>query len=364
MIGPSVVARITAWALGATLVYFAFFLRENVEGRVENWLIVLWKDLDRRQQGAPAAFQTAITRLGDITLRAFDRFLGERSLSKQSFGVATCFVMGLVLLLGGVTEGTDIEGHAEDGQSYALRSLGVILLAISVLPAIFRASLANWIAMFGGILVLAFCLVFWMRPDLFFILPEVSSIDQLVAILTQWPQWTDEGAEEFAEWSFLGGVLGLSALLCTPIDLVWVAVSRQTIRRAVRTHSTLTLALWNLMAISFVVLMYYLVHRDSSNSDARQDSEAFLTVYLAALVGRIPVAAVCLATLLTMLVVLANWLIWPIAATLVYPLQRFGIFRHRKAIGAFGIGLLFNSNFRHAIESLLAYFGWSNSARS
>jgi hypothetical protein len=91
------VIDVSRWLLGLLLLWAAFLLREDEEGRIQNRLEEFWINLMYTRDSAltrAAIFMRGTARLAN---RAFDTFFGKRLWSVQAVGCILLFFVCLML---------------------------------------------------------------------------------------------------------------------------------------------------------------------------------------------------------------------------------------------------------------------------
>jgi hypothetical protein len=294
-------------ALGWLLLYSAVFLYEDQEGRIQNRIVQWWIKVDDARivsHSRAAAFLQAVARL---TVRGFDRVLGERLISFRFAGVSLCLsiVSGLLAtVIGAIRAHQSVSGPL-------LLSAGFVALAL--LPA-FDAG--RWVRRFWGLIVIATVL----RPLVPFLLFLYS-------------RWGVASA---------GHALGLVALafgVSFVCDVCYVTLTRWMLRRIAvdsRVHGVVLM-----IAVNFLLLCVLLVGPIEVGSKLfkywQHGSEV---IFFSFLLNAIDLFAGSAALILG-LTLLIHRLLWPLLERPLYALQRYRVMSDKKLLWGVGLSLAF-----------------------
>lgn len=279
--------------LGILFLYVAFFLKEDEEGRIENWVSTVWHEIDEKAKAAGGIFYSFSVKVAEIYLQVIDRIFGERTLSIQSIGMAIwlslfSFYAGFAVI--------DI------GTPVVYRELRTpfIYLTIVVVQSLFARRWLNWISL----LLLCFEQVRW---ALFF-----SRL------------YGPPGATVWAT-TFVGGGI---------IDLFWLFANRAIAKWASKTASLTAVFSW-LVCSALSVLAMKLNMAEAADSRFYNSLVLYLRVPATALVyNRLFTGGMSLLVLLVLLTLILHRVCWPFLSRAIYPLKRFGLFEHRKLMAA------------------------------
>jgi hypothetical protein len=199
MIGTlELLLRTTGLGLGLLLLYIAFFLYENEEGRLQNSLEELWIRVADRSDTTSIAVGHLAKEAARLTSHALDRIFGRQLLSRRAVGVsffygaASIAVYPIVLYSGPTIRG-------------AIWLIPMIFLVLGSLPALFGNQLTTRIVFLPTVAFVAFFLC------------ATLQVGWLIA---------DNKTQDFGIFAMCGSVTAalITAIAC---DFGWIVLARK-----------------------------------------------------------------------------------------------------------------------------------------
>src|SRR5579863_4989156 len=296
--------------LGVVLICAGLFLYEDEEGKFQNKIEEWWISLSDRQKASRsrvAAFMQAVARLTGI---GFDRLFGQRLFSLRVIPVSV-FLSFASFFLFIVLTFRYIKNPGETTRREAFVMFAFFLSLASV-PAFFNNKwvLRLWWAIIPGALL---------------------SISGFIVFVfkTRGPRFTFEGIG-------IVMLLFISSLLC---DLIYIAVTRYTLRRISRIDSIPEIALMlfgNLLTLAILLLGPIYVGLALAKYALPLGAVILLSFPLNAIDILVGSAALFLALLL-----LLHRLFWPVVQRPLYAIYRFAPIKEKKWLFSAGAALLF-----------------------
>src|SRR6267154_2546999 len=92
------ISQIFALVLGLTSFYFAFFMYEDEQGKLQNRVEQLWIAVNDRKRVTGEAAPALFNKVAEMVKRVFDQILGQKLVSFQLIGVSVCFALAALCL--------------------------------------------------------------------------------------------------------------------------------------------------------------------------------------------------------------------------------------------------------------------------
>ena len=301
-------------AFGAMLLYVAFFLYEDEEGRLQNSLEELWVRISDRSDGATIAIRLLVGETSRLTAHAFDRIFGQRYLSRRAIGTSFCYGAASItaypiFLLGGPSARS------------ALWIVPGVFIFLGSLPVLNENKFTTRAVFLPALAFVAFFLFATMQVG--FLIIQGSSRD------------TD----------LFAGCAAITAALILAIasDFGWILLMRSTLNSA--TTEIPMLRLIGLILINSFALAVGLIPVFSHSVFAppwnRGFASTFLEMFLFLLIiSRLFITATALLFLIVLFAILLHRLLWPLVDRSVYAIARHHLLEHRKALGTLGFALI------------------------
>lgn len=315
-------AEAAGWVSGGLLLYLAFFLHEDLEGTIQNRLETIWCDIDDQSKRAGGRWRAILQECGSLTVSTFNRIFGPHYISVQSVGTSLFLGLSSWLMLLVVTSNATV--------LWPIIWLA-ITLTIGALPAIAPKTWARKLTAISAALVFPIFALALFFPRVFY--PMFFPGDTVPS----------EGSFDLDVFRIAIGMAGAAAVGGVLLDTLWVAANRKLLDAALSSPSTTAIVLWAAVAtlsagLLFVPSSYQwtlMITTGLSLPQALLRSLAY-----GALCSRLFTSAVSLLMLAIFLILMIHRVIWPVLGHIVYPLQRFGIFSHRKYLGGAGVLLI------------------------
>jgi hypothetical protein len=304
------VGRIAAAVIGLLLIYVAFFLSEDEEGRLENSLEHLWRRIEEAQSLAlslQAAFLQQVARTSTLML---DSVFGARLLSWRAISVSGCLSLASVVLVG--TLGVALisaEGIGNDAGPFLVGiAAALVLIGLALLPALSSRT------QFAAVPVVAFPLATIVLvvalagdTDRFYILPSIA--------------------------------LGI------PSDFLFIAIGRRLLTLIQRSADlikliALLIATLALPAIVFLLPLTEVIMRGSTQPPEQGISPRLLTVVGIWSLSNGISAFICFIFAALVTLALLHRLIWPLLRRPAMAAHRHGLLKQRKLLWTIGVGLI------------------------
>lgn len=293
-------------SLGYLLMYCAVFLYEDQEGQVQNRIVQWWIKVDDARIVAHSRAAAFLQRVARVTVRGFDRVLGERLLSLRFAGVSLCFSIASGFLI--VTFGS-IRAHQSARGPFLLF---VFFCAFALVPSL---DFGRWVLRLWGLVLLML-----LRPIgyLLFILYSVRGAMLAGRAL-----------------AYLALAFGVS-LVC---DVCYVGLTRWMLRKIsakARVYEVVLLVAINLLLLSVVLvapiwLGIRLFHYWQQGA---------IVIFLSFILNAIDILAGSAAFALG-LTLLVHRLLWHLLEKPLYALQRYRVISNKKLLWGVGLALAF-----------------------
>jgi hypothetical protein len=299
-------SRCLYFVVGALLLYAAVFMYEGETSRLENKIELFWIEISERALIVGSKTVAFINAVASLDTRVLNRIFGNKLFSLRLVGMSTTLSSSVSLLILAVSD----RGSSANVFFYRASLIaGVAGLAICMLSVVVRSTLA----VIPTLIPLAL--------TLFFVCARIVSLfSERVASATYASR---------DHWSVPVNI----ALLASLLSDIYASV---IIRRSIRflAEATTTRRVWRaillqvLWASIFVLLpglvaiMWWWKHPHTAVGET-----LFLISFL-----NISTALLSVAFAVSLGLVLAHKLLWPILERLLYPLARWPILRNRKLL--------------------------------
>jgi len=340
--------RILRWLLAALLIY-AFFLKEDVDRKVQSRVETWWLRLAYGQEAALSRATAFLRVLARLTGTVFDRLFGERLFSVRGVLVSVCYSIASFFLCVQLILG--LSPKSPTPPSFQLWLLILLFLLLGSTPAVLQRSDDEplWLWKLGVVAVVFLPLLNFMdflrqRHQVisaggfavFLVLVFVISCgsDFCYIALTRWML---RKASELKHWVGILGIVLLDCLLglvlfLGPLVLGGLAVWKLNQGVIVpRVNQTLTAPNVNVSPGTLLAVGIMLA------------GPALNTIDLLA----------CLLFFALMAVMLLHRLLWPILEGPIYVFQKFGLIKRKGWLLAAAAGLLFGKAILNVLLELL-----------
>ncbi len=312
--------RLGEFALGMSLLYLRFFLYETEEGRLQNYLAELWLRVSDQAASARQRLARLLDETARISILFLDRLFGPRLISIRAIVVSAALAMACAYVTFSWQRSMiplDLDYTwitVEDLAWASVYIIGVIVAARMRSP---------WVLV--GLAALVMIL-----PGRF-----------LFELIRHWIS-----ARPSHRLLLRGSALVCAIVAATLLDLIWLSLSRLSIRRAERKPGALPSIAVILVGAALSTAIFitlpapgpYLQFVAFFNSGGRMDFVSMFVVYF---VGtRLFIIAVSAVQIAVLGVLVAHRVFWPVLSRIVYAAERFQIFRDRKFFGTCGSALL------------------------
>ena len=330
--------------LGALLLYIAFFLDEDEEGKLKNRLEQTWRDLTTAQERALGRQQIFVGTIARMTSDTLDHIFGARLISLTSISVSACYSLGATGLALAI-----LLVYALDFTSYQAvgpyRDLWVPLLICSgwtilgLLPTFSRR--LRWVSVLGFSSVVCFIFVVvlvdlrWIEPSGWF--------DNLVGWMASAIPWI-EFVDERPAYVIL-------ILMLTIVSDFIVIVSGRRFMRSLANEATIFKVL--LFSIVTLVLPLVLCAVPTWLSFVTDDNQTASVLLLVGLSNSYS-AVVTLLFLILAIVALLHRFFWPLIRRPIMAAHRHGLLNQRKLLAGVGLALMaIGSPFGRSVAELV-----------
>jgi hypothetical protein len=333
--------RIIEGCMGLLFFYFAVFLYEDQDGRIQNKLEGWWIRISDQQNVAISRNVVFVRVVASLATKVFDRLFGNKILSARAvfasvcFSLASWFLAELSWLLAFRTEDFWITFELHHPMVLPVCILGfAVFLCLGLLPLLVKRLGA------APVLVVAFIL---------------STLGPLFFSLSfQWQEVLDVPTVGTFSGLFPGLV---ASFLC---DIFFVALTRLMLRKVVSKSSFMVMfgmILLNcFMALLLVVMPYFLGLLYLVWHPHRFMPFRFLSLLAAFNLfdGLVSMIFVLLA-----FITILHILFWPVINRSLYAVAGLGIARRRKLMGVLGVSLLAVSTGKslELLKNMLEIFG-------
>jgi hypothetical protein len=293
-------------AIGYVLIYCALFLYEGEEGRIQNLIVQWWVKVDDARAIAGSWARAFIQAVARLTVRGFDRVLGERLFSFRFAGVSLCLSIASIFLLASFGA---IRVHQSAGRPLVW---AVSWMAFAFVPAIYKGI---WVSRLWGL-----CLV------LLVALP-ISSGFLFFVYLTRGGGFVARGVAYAI----------LPLLVSFGCDVSYVALTRGMLRRASSGgtgYALLFLVAGNLLALGVLLLGPIFLGLWVSRYWLGAGAAIGLSFCLNAVDFFAGSAALFVAASLVV-----HRLLWPLVERPLYALQRYHVITNKKLLWTAGLAL-------------------------
>jgi len=290
-----VLARTVVICVGALLMYIAFFLREDEEGKLQNRLEELWVQIDDLQGHALAKHTLFLKELLSLLGSGFDSLLGPKLFSFRSAVVTLCYSAASMSILIALVNATFTIGPpAFDTREF---------LKVSVFFVVFMAMGTSSIAI--------------RRPITFGIWAGSSLL--ILIVVFRWATrpmgWRPSDQMLFAA-ALVGGIV---------CDLCFVAINRAIIRFSTSLQTTIQIAV--MLACNMVIAFAYLaplwLYPLASGFSPKDLANTIACTNLIT-------ALMACGIVMLMFVALLHRLFWPFMSRPIYAIARHGVI-HKPA---------------------------------
>lgn len=316
-------SRVVIGLIGAVLLYVALFLRETEEGKLQNRLEKLWIDIDDLSKAALSKQTAFLQKISALASSILSKLFGIKLFSAEAAAASVCFSISSVLMFGVVKQAQ--EENAKSSLTMLAVAIGSFMLGRSPTP--FR---------YLGFL--------WIPGSLLFTLWADWS-----RLKSNWTWWVRE--------DFLIALMVLGGGFLS--DILFIAISRWCLRKSSELTSGWRIAsLVTLNGCIGLVLTSPLIWSAICiiRGMALPEGQPFVGLAFLAM-SNLVAGVIAFLFILFSLVALLHLAFWPILERPIYSLQRFGVARNPKLVGATSITcLLFawpNSPIVQAIAKLV-----------
>jgi hypothetical protein len=311
--------EIVGLTVGALLIYIALFLTESEEKTIENRLVDWWILIQDRQKETKSRLVLFSEEVARITSAALDRLLGNTFFGTKIITVSLSISL-TPLVLAGIWFYICLTFQEGPGNLLAVFVLTVILLVL--LGNLFgdpNHAGAGFHGVMCSLLILTILIVF----------------------IGAWVASMNEHPHDLYQW------LGILAIIGTTVtsNCIVGAVTRWLLRLTAVMDSLLkilvTIVANYTLAFVFVVLPVVWLQQPNINGYLTKincDREALVLGVLL-----IPIALPTAAFSLLAITMLIHRIAWPLLHRPIYALQRFGIFKRRRAVGYIGAAVVVTS---------------------
>jgi hypothetical protein len=294
--------------LGWILLYSAVFLYEDQEGRIQNRIVQWWVKVDDARIAAHSHVSAFVGAVAGLTVRGFDRILGDRLMSFRFAGVSLCLSIASFFLVGAI--GT-LRLHRPAG---AMFFQFVCFVLFSLVP-IFDDD-GRWIIK-----------IWWLA----LLIAVGKSFGFLIYILYR--------VRGVALASRALGYVVLAFAVSLISDICYVAITRWMLRRVAansRMLGVVSMIAANLLVLCLLVLGPIELGLKLFKYWENGSAVILFSFYLNAIDFVAGSTALILGIAL-----LAHRLLWPVVEKPLYALQRYEVVRNKKLLWAAGLALTF-----------------------
>jgi hypothetical protein len=317
--------RIIGLLVGFLLLYIAFFMYEDEEGRVQSALEKLWIRVNDRADGASTAVRRLLTETGALSSRAFDAVFGPSLWSRQAIGVSFAFALASMSVYLVAMAPRNVP---------AFWTIPLMFVALGSLPALTRSQRVT---------------------RLVFLLPLGFAIFLLLVALTVASDYVRHADSLGPEFLLVNTVFVGALLVSAPIDFLWALFARWTSRKVCespRIGMALMALILNLAAVGLLLVFA----RWPLIGEVIQWNSWIGATLALLLVSRLFLAATAFLFAIVFAIVLLHKVLWPVADRVIYSLARHRVLQNRRLVGALGLALIASSVLGTAFNP--TQFGW------
>jgi hypothetical protein len=328
---PTTIGQALAVVAGCVLLYVAFFLKEDEEGRLQNWLEQFWHHIERAQDSVLSVQAAFLKQVAHTSSMLIDRWFGRSLFTVRAFSISCALSIASVYLLLFDRAGWD----SLDNPTYRTTlAVACVFAVFAILPGF-----VDWAK--------------WLPLAMVGLLSLVS--------LTLPPIEHGQRPPPFGLWSlddFREPVLLGVLLVSVMADFVSLAVGRRLLRMIQPATGTIRIVSL-LMATSVLPYAFMRLPLTIFPGMGNPPTPFELTVYnflvflhwsnyIGALVSAVFV--------LVALIALLHRIVWPVLWRPVMAAHRFGLVQNRKLLGTLGLGLITGSPFGKQVEEFVRHY--------
>jgi hypothetical protein len=320
--------RILSASGGVLLLYMAFFLYENEEGKIQNSLENWWTSMDDRRNNVVTTHRYFLSKVSYVLRLHLDMLLGEKLFSSRATKISISYSLGSACILSIIVQASI---HVGNNPYIWLIKIWLVYSGYQWIKVATNAYVGNNQPIFriilnqGLLVMLILCLVYF---PLVFILGDLPEAAPMAAIGV--------------------GILSVFGLL---FDILFVALTRKILRLAGDFSSWLKASsalLVNMIAIVCMgILPCYLgrlpgvkQYADWLKQFGFDDATVKMMFDLVA-ASNVPAILVSSAFVFLTISLFFHQFFWSILQRPIYSLQRHNVIEKKKLLGMLGLCLLY-----------------------
>jgi hypothetical protein len=318
----------------AALLIYAFFLKEDVDKKVQSRVETWWLRLAYGQEAALSRATAFLRVLAYLTGAVFDRLFGRRLFSLRCVGVSVCYSIASFFLCIQLVVG--LSPKSPTPTSLEVWLLFCLFLVLGSIPA-WRQEFKDETLLVWGIFVIA-----WVLIPLFKFMDFLRQRQETI------------GAGGFAVF------LALIFVISSGSDICYIALTRWMLRKASELKhwiGILGIVLLDCL-LGIVLFLGPLILGGAVIVKVNKPSSPMSLIAAGIMLGGPALNTIdllaCLLFFALMVIMLLHRLLWPILEVPIYVFQRFGLIKRKGWLMTAAVVLLFGKTILSALLELLA----------